>query len=168
MTESVMVFTNDRAFNQKLTSSNRLDFHAALQFGAGVFVALGYLSIKYSNIETNVDEEPSFHSNVGYTAVLLTGGALVGGTVARYGGAIKLPVKIIRILHAFFGSLTYYLGLNAICSGLNSEWLQTHVSQSTIYGLMGVVIVIGASSIYAPILGVYGRIKTVFGKEKQR
>lgn len=167
MTEAVMVFSNDSAFNQKLTSKNRLDFHGGLQFFAGIFIGLGFLSIKYSKIEANVDEEPSFHSNVGYSACLLSGGAFCGGILARFGGAIKLPVKVIRIFHAMFGSLAYYLALNAICSGLNSEWLHSHVSQNVIYAMMGIVIVIGVSAVYAPIFGIYGRVKGLFAKAKQ-
>lgn len=167
MTEAVMVFSNDRAFNQILTNKNRLDFHGSLQFGAGVFIGLGFLSIKYSKIETNADEEPSFHSNVAYTALIVSSGAFCGGILARFGGLLKLPVKIIRVFHALFGSLAYYLALNAICSGLNSEWLRIHVSQNTIYGLMGVVIVIGISAIYAPVLGVYNRVQGLFAKQKK-
>lgn len=167
MTEAVMVFSNDSAFNQKLTNENRLDFHGGLQFGAGIFISLGFLSIKYSKIEYNDEEEPSFHSNVGYSALLLSGGAFCGGILARYGGLLKLPVKLIRIVHALFGSLAYYMALNAICSGLNSEWLQSHVSQNIIYGLMGVVIVIGISAIYAPILGIYNRAQLFFAKAKK-
>lgn len=166
MTEAVMVFTNDSAFMQKLTKSNRLDFHGGLQFCAGIFISLGFLSIKYSTV-SNVDEEPSFHSNVGYASVLLSGGAFCGGILARFGGALKLPVKIIRVFHALFGSLAYYLALNAICSGLNSEWLHRHASQNVIYALMGAVIVIGITAVYAPIFGIYGRVKRLFAKAKQ-
>lgn len=162
-----MVFSNDRAFNQKLTNQNRLDFHGTIQFGAGIFILLGFLSIKYSKIESNDDKEPSFHSNTGYTALLLSGGAFGGGILARYGGVLKLPVKIIKICHALFGSLAYYLALNAICSGLNSAWLQSHVPQNIIYGLMGVVIVIGLTAIYRPILGIYNRMNGLFSKAKQ-
>ncbi|KAJ6636178.1 putative transmembrane reductase [Pseudolycoriella hygida] len=167
MTEAVMVFSNDRAFNQKITGKNRLDLHGTLQFGAGICILLGFLSIKYSKAESNDEEEPSFHSNVGYTACLLTAGAFGGGTLARYGGLLKLPVKVIQIFHAIFGSFAYYLALNAICSGLNSTWLLTIVSQNTIYGLMGVVIIIGIRTLYAPIFGVYGRVKRLFSKDKQ-
>lgn len=167
MTEAIMVFSNDRAFGQKLTNKNRLDFHGSLQFIAGIFILLGFLAIKYTKIDSNDDEEPSFHSNVGYTACLLSGGALGGGILARYGGLLKLPVKIIRIFHALFGSLAYYLALNAICSGLNSAWLQSHVSQNIIYGLMGVVILIGVNAIYKPIFGIFGRTKELFSKAKK-
>lgn len=167
MTEAVMVFTNDRAFNQILTDKNRLDFHGALQFSAGIFISLGFLAIKYSKIDVNEDEEPSFHSNVGFTACLMSGGALCGGILARFGGALNLPVKLIKIVHALFGSLAYYLALNAICSGLNSVWLQSHVSQNIIYGLMGVVVVIGIAAIYAPVLGIFKRVQELFAKVKQ-
>ncbi|KAG4075394.1 hypothetical protein HA402_015047 [Bradysia odoriphaga] len=167
MTEAVMVFSNDSAFHQKLTKSNRLDFHGGLQFCAGIFIALGFLSIKYSKIEPTDDEEPSFHSNVGYAACLLSSGAFFGGLVARYGGALKLPVKLIRIIHALVGSLAYYLALNAICSGLNSEWLHSHVSENVIYALMGTVIVIGVTAVYPPFFGIYDRVKRLFAKVKQ-
>jgi len=167
MTEAILVFTNDRAFTQKLTANNRIDFHAQIQFLAGIFIALGFASIYFSNIKLNEDEEPSFHSNVGYTACILTGGAFFGGVFARF-GLFKLPVKLIRIVHAFFGALAYYLALNAICSGLYSSWLQSHVSLNIIYGLMGVVILIGINTMYKPIRSIYTKTKALFSKTKSR
>lgn len=168
MTEAIMVFSNDRAFafTQNITDSNRLDLHGLLQFCAGIFISLGFASIYFSKIQLNDDEEPSFHSNVGYTACILAGGAFFGGVLAKFGGWLKLPVKLIRIIHAFFGTLTYYLALNAICSGLYSSWLQSHVSLNIIYGLMGVVILIGMNTIYRPVRSIYTRVKVLFSKSK--
>lgn len=166
MTEAILVFSNDRAFTQKLTTNNRLDIHGLLQFCAGIFIALGFASIYFSKIQLNNDEEPSFHSNVGYTACILAGGAFCGGILAKFGGLLKLPVKLLRIVHAFFGTLTYYLALNAICSGLYSSWLQSHVSLNIIYALMGIVILIGISTLYRPIRSLFTRVKSIFSKTK--
>lgn len=166
MSEAIGVFSSDKAFTQKLTNKNRLDFHGLLQVSAGLCIGLGFLSIYYAKERNNYEHYQSSHSNIGYLACICSAGASCGGILARFGGKFKLPVNLIKIAHASFGTLSYSLALCAICLGLKSEWFQGNVSLNTIYGLIGVVSVIGMSTIYSPIRTVIKRVKGIGGKGK--
>lgn len=166
MSEAIRVFSSDKAFTRKLTNKNRLDFHGMLQVSAGIFIGLGFLSIYYSKIQNNYEHYQTSHSNIGFWACICSAGASCGGVFARFGGKLKLPVNLIKIIHASFGTLSYSLALCAICLGLKSTWFQSNVSQNTIYGLIGVVSVIGMSTIYNPIKTVLRRAKGVGSKSK--
>lgn len=163
-----MVF--NRKIYQNFTYKNRLDLHTTLQFVAAIIITVGILAIKYSHFAKD-NTDTSFYSlisNVGYSSLILSGVAFCSGILARYAGTLKLPVKLIKILHVLFGSVAYYLGLNAICAGLNGSWLQSYVSQNIIHGLMAAVIVIGITAIYTPIQGMYNRVNGLLAKAKQR
>lgn len=166
MTEAILVFSNDRAFTQKLNNKNRLDFHGLLQISAGVFIGLGFLAIYYTKVQYNRSHYQTTHGYIGYMACICSAGASTGGLFARFGGKLKLPVNLIKIVHATFGTLSYSLALVAICLGLNSQWFQEQVSQNTIDILLAVVSVIGLITIYSPIRTVIKRVKGLGSKAK--
>jgi len=166
MTEAIMVFSNDRAFTQKLDNKNRLDFHGLLQVTAGIFIGLGFLAIYYTKVQFDRPHYETTHGNIGYMACICSLGASTGGLLARYGGKLKLPVNLIKIVHATFGTLSYSLALSALCLGLNSPWFQQQVSETTIYGSLAVVVVIGLLTVYSPILTVLKRVKRLGSKAK--
>lgn len=168
MTEAIMVF-NQNSY-QNFTYKKRLDLHTKLQFVAAIIISFGILAIKYSHFAKHNTDTSLYNliSNVGYSSLILCGVAFGSGILTRYAGTLKLPVKLIKIFHALFGSVAYYLGLNAICAGLNGSWLQSYVSQNVIYGLMAAVTVIGIAAIYTPIQRIYNRANGLLGKAKKR
>lgn len=164
MTQAIAVFSGDHYLLGKTPlTKDRFRIHWILQALAAGSVLVAFICVWFHKVETHREHFQSIHAITGLIACILWLVSIANGVVTAYAAELRNVIRpvILKFLHGFLGAGSYGLGMVSATYGIAHPSTQHHLSMTCIYGLNGIVAVIGISTVLSPLLTVGRRADTI-------
>lgn len=131
MSEAIYLFSRWSSPTPKSARSVKTYWHWVLQLICTIVAFTGLATIVANKMMAQKQHFTTWHGTIGIVACISLVVQLSGGVLHLYPDVMKkyIPLRLVTMkrLHAFFGTVTYGLGMSAVLLATRSTWFLNNI-----------------------------------------
>lgn len=137
----------------------KVSFHWILQGIAVTLASFGFTAIYMNKVNLGKDHFHSTHAKWGLWTFIFTHSVVLGGIWAKYSFQLRSFLKPItsKLIHSFFGTITFLMAMITICLAFYSKWWDRNVDSESLRLLF--VLILFASNLFVLIPPLINNVK---------